>query len=55
MTQQEKAVVEAAILVLRDLAETQSNKDYNRMADVIAALLVKMPTIKRAYYDCASW
>ena len=55
MTQQEKAVIEAAILVLRDLAETQLNQDYNKMADVIAAFLLKTSTVKRAYYDCASW
>lgn len=55
MTQQERAIVEAAILVLRDLAETRSDNDYSTMADVINALLNKQTIVKRAYYDCASW
>jgi len=55
MTSQERTIIEAAILVLRDLAESRSDNDYNIMADTIDVLLRKTIIIKRAYYDCASW
>lgn len=55
MTSQEKATVEAAIILLHDLAREHSSDEYRKMGDLVASLLKQNRDIRSGRYDCTTW
>lgn len=55
MTSEEKATIEATIILLHDLAREHSCDEYRRMADLVASLLKQNRDIRSGRYDCTTW